>query len=51
VAFVRGLAADSRIAAIDLAELNPSLDLDGRTARLGASLLWHAIDARFGGRP
>ncbi len=50
VAFVRGLAADPRIAAIDLAELNPSLDLDGRTARLGASLLWHAIDARFGGR-
>ena len=51
IAFVRGLSADPRVAAIDLAELNPSLDADGRTARLGAALAWHAIDARFGGRP
>jgi len=50
VAFLRGLAADPRVAAIDLAELNPGLDRDDRTARLGAALLWHALDARFGGR-
>jgi len=51
VAFVRGLAADPRIAVIDVAELNPALDHDGRTARLGAALVWQALDARLGDRP
>ncbi len=36
---LRGLLASGRVKGVEIAELNPSLDVDGRTARLGAALV------------
>jgi formiminoglutamase len=36
-------AADPRSRLIEISELNPAYDIDGRTARLAAVALWHAL--------
>jgi len=43
IALVRTLAADRRLIALDLMELSPPYDPDGRTARLAARLLLEAL--------
>ncbi len=44
--FMVGIAAQSgKIRVADVAELNPSLDIDNRTARTAARLLWTIIEA------
>jgi formiminoglutamase len=35
----------------DIAELNPSLDIDNRTAKLAASLIFEAVMAYSGEEP
>lgn len=37
---LRGLLASGRVKGVEIAELNPSLDVDGRTARLGAGIAY-----------
>jgi hypothetical protein len=37
---LRGLIASERVRGIELAELCPALDIDDRTARLGAALIF-----------
>ncbi len=32
-----------RVASMDVVELNPAFDLDGRTARLAALTVWHFL--------
>lgn len=39
------LAADRRARLIELTELNPAFDVDGRTARLAALVVWRALAA------
>lgn len=39
----RNILQSGKLAGIDIAELNPSLDVDNRTAKLGASLLFEMI--------
>lgn len=36
-------AADPRTRLIEISELNPAYDIDGRTARLAAVAIWHAL--------
>lgn len=39
----RSILQSGKLAGIDIAELNPSLDIDNHTARLGASLLFEMV--------
>ncbi len=41
------IMASSKLISIDIAELNPKYDLDGRTAKLAASLLYSIIHAEY----
>ena len=41
---VRHAKASGKLRMADIAELNPSLDIDNRTARIGARLLASLID-------
>jgi arginase family enzyme len=34
---------DARVRVLDVMELAPALDVDGRTARLGAAAIWHFL--------
>ena len=43
----RTILQSGKVAGIDFAELNPSLDQDNRTAKLGAALLYEAIGYHF----
>ncbi len=40
---LRSIMASGKVAALDIAELNPACDIDGRTARLAASLLFELL--------
>lgn len=40
---LRSVMASGKVAALDIAELNPAYDVDGRTARLAASLLFELL--------
>jgi len=42
---IRELASSGKVVSLDIAELNPSLDRDGMTSHLGASLIAHFIKA------
>jgi len=44
----RAILQSGKVAGIDIAELNPALDTDNRTARLGASLIFEAVMHRLG---
>lgn len=39
----RNILQSGKLAGLDIAELNPSLDIDNRTARLGAAMLFEAV--------
>lgn len=41
--------ADQRSQLLEISELNPRYDLDGRTARLAAATIWHFLAARYAG--
>ena len=45
---IRHIAASGKLISIDLAELNPVYDIDHRTARLAAALIFHVLDCRNG---
>ncbi len=45
VEFVRRCIASARVRGVDLAELAPALDADGRTARLAAAIAFEVVDA------
>jgi len=40
---LQSVMASGKVAALDIAELNPAYDIDGRTARLAASLLFELL--------
>lgn len=42
---LRSVLRSGKVAGMDIAELNPSMDIDNRTARLGASLIFEAVAA------
>ncbi|MBS2023051.1 MAG: formimidoylglutamase [Deltaproteobacteria bacterium] len=42
-AFARIAGAEPKVRLLDLVELSPPLDVDGRTARLAASAAWHFL--------
>ena len=42
------LAASGKLAVVDVAELNPSLDIDNRTARTAARLVHRIVTRRVG---
>ncbi|RAJ02466.1 formiminoglutamase [Chitinophaga skermanii] len=44
----RYLLRSGKVMSIDIAELNPSLDIDNRTAKLGASLMFEVVSAHLG---
>lgn len=46
IAMIAG--ADPRSRLLEITELNPRYDLDGRTARLAAVAIWHFLAARYG---
>ena len=50
-AAVRAAAASGTLALLDVVELNPGLDVDGRTARAAARLLDDAVRTVCGARP
>lgn len=37
------IVSSGKLLSLDVVELNPTLDVDGRTAKLGASLLYHIV--------
>jgi len=42
-ACARAAGRDARVRVLDVMELAPPLDVDGRTARLGAAAIWHFL--------
>ncbi|GAC1347653.1 MAG: formimidoylglutamase [Myxococcales bacterium] len=50
LAFARAAGREPRVRVLDVMELSPPLDLDGRTARLGAAAVWQFL-AGLGERP
>ncbi|GAA0542297.1 formimidoylglutamase [Chitinophaga japonensis] len=44
----RRILRSGQVAGIDIAELNPALDMDNRTAKLGAALIFEAVMHRLG---
>lgn len=40
---LKQVVASGKLLSLDIAELNPAFDLDNRTARLGAGLLYHVV--------
>lgn len=42
----RKIISDKKLKAFDIAELNPVLDIDHRTAKLGASLVYEVVNAK-----
>lgn len=50
LAFARAAGREPRVRVLDVMELSPPLDVDGRTARLGASAIWQFL-AGLGERP
>lgn len=49
VALLQLAAQEPRVRYLDLMELNPTYDIDARTARLAATLVWHFIHERLQG--
>jgi len=47
----RKILESGKVAGVDIAELNPSLDIDNRTAKLAASLIFEAVMAYCGEEP
>lgn len=45
VPLIRQIAASGKLAMADIAELNPAFDIDNRTARLGAALIFELLNA------
>ncbi len=43
LALLRQVVHSGKLLSLDVAELNPSFDLDNRTAKLGAGLLYHVL--------
>ena len=43
--------AESRTRVVELSELNPAFDVDGRTARLAAAAIWHYLAALAAAEP
>lgn len=43
LAMLRQVIASGKLVSMDVAELNPALDFDNRTAKLAAGLLYHAV--------
>jgi formiminoglutamase len=43
LAFARAAGREPRVRVLDVMELSPPLDLDGRTARLGAAAIWQFL--------
>lgn len=50
IPWLRRLASSGQVVALEIAELNPQYDLDGRTARLAASLISEWFHADVGGQ-
>ncbi len=46
LAFLQLAGAESSLCYLDVMELNPSCDVDGRTTRLAATLVWHLLCER-----
>ena len=42
-ACARAAGRDARVRVLDVMELAPPLDVDGRTGRLGAAAIWHFL--------
>lgn len=45
---LRRIMRSGKVAAMDIAEVNPSFDIDGRTSKLAAVLIFELLGARFG---
>lgn len=45
VPLIRHIAGSGKLALADIAEMNPAFDLDNRTARLGAALIFELLNA------
>lgn len=43
--FAEKIVETGKLIAFDIAEINPEYDIDGRTARLGANIIFYVIDA------
>lgn len=43
LALLKQVARSGKLLSLDVAELNPAYDLDNRTAKLGAALLYHVV--------
>ena len=45
---VRHIFASRKVISMDIAELNPLYDIDGRTAKLAAAIIFHALEWKAG---
>ncbi len=48
--FFKYILASPKLKSMDIAELNPTLDIDGRTARLAASFIFEYVKSRGGSK-